>query len=66
MKEIWRVGRSVFRTIYIQHGDEPAKGDALVGLMDTPELARRVVDAVNAIEALKTTPPPGTTPPTET
>lgn len=39
MSERWRVGRSVGRTIYI--------GDRLVGLMDTPELAQQVVDAVN-------------------
>jgi hypothetical protein len=36
----WRVGRSVGRTIY--NGN-----DQLIGLMDTPELARRVVEAVN-------------------
>lgn len=36
----WRVGRKVGRTIY--------QGDTLIGMMDTPELARRVVDAVNA------------------
>jgi hypothetical protein len=42
----WRVGKKVGRTVYI--GDDP--GD-LVGVMDTPELAARVVAAVNAVEA---------------
>lgn len=36
----WRTGRKVGRTIY--------QGDTLIGLMDTPELAARVVAAVNA------------------
>lgn len=45
----WGVGRSVGRTIYRQRGDDRAKGDELIGLMDTPELARQVVDAVNAL-----------------
>ena len=39
----WRVGRKVQRTIY-------DADDVLIGLMDTPELARRVVEAVNAQE----------------
>jgi hypothetical protein len=43
-----RVGRKVGRTIYIQTGEEPSTSDQLVGVMDTPELARLVVDAVNA------------------
>lgn len=46
--EVWRTGRSVGRTIYRQIGDDPAKGDELIGVMDTPELATLVVDAVNA------------------
>lgn len=49
MTEKWRVGRSVGRTIYRQVGDEPAKKDQLIGVMDTPELAQLVVDAVNAL-----------------
>ena len=44
----WRVGRTVGRTVYRQTGNDPAKGDELIGLMDTPELARQVVGAVNA------------------
>ena len=34
----WRVGRKVGRTLYV--------GDALIGLMDTPQLAEQVVSAV--------------------
>lgn len=43
----WRTGRTVGRTIYIQAADDPSKDDHLVGLMDTPELAERVVQALN-------------------
>jgi predicted urease superfamily metal-dependent hydrolase len=49
--DVWRVGRKVGRTVYVQAGVEPTDRDRLVGLMDTAELARRVVDAVNAAEA---------------
>lgn len=38
----FRVGRSVGRTIYF--------GEELVGLMDTPDLARRFVEAINKVE----------------
>jgi hypothetical protein len=51
--EIWRTGRSVGRTVYVQATEEPAKGDRLIGVMDTPELAERVVAAVNAVERLE-------------
>lgn len=50
---LWRVGRSVGRTLY-EIGDrccdDPECGgnDRLIGLMDTKELAARVVAAVNA------------------
>ena len=36
----WRVGRKVGRTVY--------DGDTLIGVMDTPELAAKVVACVNA------------------
>jgi chromosome segregation ATPase len=45
---IWRTGRKVGRTIYAQQEWEPQDRDQLIGVMDTPELAQRVVDAVNA------------------
>jgi len=38
----WKVGRKVGRTLY--------DGDELIGLMDTRELAARVVAAVNSEE----------------
>jgi hypothetical protein len=37
---IWRTGKRLGRTLY--------DGDRLVGMMDSPELAARVVEAVNA------------------
>lgn len=45
---LWRVGRKVGRTLYVQVGAEPSDDDVLVGLMDTADLARLVVEAVNA------------------
>jgi hypothetical protein len=49
----WRVGRKVGRTLYIQKSEDPADGDELIGMMDTPELAAQVVDAVNQAAALE-------------
>lgn len=40
---IWRVGRKVGRTIYEQYGREPSDADPLIGVMDTPLLARMAV-----------------------
>lgn len=48
----WRTGRKVGRTIYLQHGDEPSDDDQLIGVMDSPDLAERVVMAVNVLTAL--------------
>ena len=45
----WRTGRKVGRTIYAQMGNEPSDNDPLIGVMDTPDLARLVVRAVNAM-----------------
>lgn len=45
----WRVGRHVGRTVYIQTGSEPSREDPLIGVMDTPELARAAVEAHNAL-----------------
>lgn len=39
----WRIGRKVHRTIYDAH-------DTLIGVMDTPNLARIVVLAVNELD----------------
>lgn len=46
-RDVWRVGRHVGRTVYRQTGTDPDGTDVLIGVMDTPELARQVVDAVN-------------------
>ena len=43
----WRVGRHLGRTIYEQVGDDPSDDDKVIGMMDTVELARIVVEAVN-------------------
>jgi hypothetical protein len=43
----WRVGRKVGRTIYRQLGPEPSDADELVGMMDTAELAKQFVEAMN-------------------
>jgi len=43
----WRTGRRQPRNIYIQHGEEPTEYDQMIGNMDSPVLARLVVDAVN-------------------
>lgn len=43
----WRTGRKVGRTIYRMVGDEPSDEDALIGVMDTPELAAQAVQYVN-------------------
>lgn len=40
----WRVGRKVGRTVYDAH-------DRLIGVMDTPVLARLVVTGANALDA---------------
>ena len=50
----WRVGRRVGRTLYLQEGAEPTEHDRLIGLMDTPELAKLAADAVNAYRSLGT------------
>lgn len=43
----WRVGRKLGRTVYAQEGDAPSDDDPLLGLMETEEIARQVVVAVN-------------------
>lgn len=44
----WRTGRHVGRTLYEMSGPEPSGSDSLIGVMDTPELAARVVRDHNA------------------
>lgn len=43
----WRTGRKLARTVYAQVGKEPADVDVLLGLMDTPALAREACEAHN-------------------
>lgn len=46
----WRVGRKLGRTLYEEkYTDRASDDDRFVGIMDTPEDAQRVVDAVNAM-----------------
>lgn len=47
----WRTGRKVGRTIYARVGPLAGDRDVLIGMMDTPELAREVVNAHNRILA---------------
>lgn len=47
MGDRWRTGNKVGRTIY-RVTDQYPDGE-LIGIMDTPELARKVVDAVNLV-----------------
>lgn len=46
-KAPWRTGRSVGRTIYAMRSSSPSKSDPLIGVMDTPELARAAVEGHN-------------------
>jgi hypothetical protein len=43
----WRTGRKVGRTIYAQARDEPSDEDLLIGVMDSPRLAARLVQDHN-------------------
>jgi hypothetical protein len=49
MRKPWRVGRKLKRTLYLQIGEEPSDSDTYLGMMETPELAARVVNAINRI-----------------
>jgi hypothetical protein len=47
MAERYRTGRRNPRNVYRLAGPEPSDEDVCVGMLDTPELARSFVDAVN-------------------
>lgn len=47
---VYRIGRSLGRTIYRQVGPEPSKDDEFLGILDTRTLAEQVVDALNEQE----------------
>lgn len=50
---MWRVGRRVKRTVYVQQSSDPTDHDMLIGLMDTSTQAALVVDSVNSMEELR-------------
>lgn len=50
-KARWRIGRSVGRTIYAMHGPVSSDDDTLIGLMDTPALAKAAVEGHNLLIA---------------
>jgi hypothetical protein len=47
-----RQGRKVAKTIYIQKGKQPSDDDELIGYIQDPEIALRVVTAFNFMEAM--------------
>lgn len=42
-----RVGRKLGRTLYLGTGGDEQDDDIVIGMVDTPELAREIADAVN-------------------
>lgn len=46
-----RTGRKVGRTIYLMLNNEPSDNDPLIGVVDTPEFARKLVYAWNTCYA---------------
>lgn len=52
-----RTGRDVDQNIYMQEGDEPAKGDPVIGHICHDETAREIVAAVNRDTARRTAEP---------
>ncbi|RYY06985.1 MAG: hypothetical protein EON55_22235 [Alphaproteobacteria bacterium] len=42
-----RVGKTVGRTLYLRRGEEDSYLDELIGMVDTPELAGKIVEAWN-------------------
>ena len=52
---VLRLGRKLgqtegLQTLYLQRGDEPSDADVCVGVVITPDLAKIVVEVVNADE----------------
>ena len=43
----WRTGRKTGRVLYAQLGEEASGDDPVIGIMDTPELAREAAVAHN-------------------
>jgi ribosomal protein S27AE len=53
LRQPWRTGRKVGRTVYMQPGPEASDSDPLIGVMDTPELAAEACEAHNYRLALR-------------
>jgi hypothetical protein len=49
LDSFWRDGRHAGRTLYAQVDDGPTRGDVVIGMLDTPELAERVVKDHNRL-----------------
>lgn len=46
-KAVFRVGRKLGRTIYMQRGDEPSDADMFLGIMDSRAMAATIVHVLN-------------------
>ncbi len=53
MPDMYRVGRSLGRTVYRQVGDEWSKADVLLGIFDDKVVAARVVELLNGESSLR-------------
>ena len=49
VRQRWRTGRKLGRTIYEQLGADPSGDDTLIGVMDSPGLAAAACHAHNAL-----------------
>lgn len=46
-KAVFRVGRKLGRTIYMQRGEEPSDADMFLGIMDSRAMAATIVHVLN-------------------
>lgn len=46
-----RQGRSIGRTLYAQRGEEPSNTDLCIGIVDSPQLAAKIVHAMAWLQA---------------
>jgi len=42
-----RVGRKLKRTLYVGNGEGDAENDTVIGIVDTPQQAQEIMEAVN-------------------
>lgn len=52
-KAVFRVGRKLGRTIYMQRGEEPSDADMFLGIMDSRVMAATIVRLLNASSDLE-------------